>query len=372
VSESPAVSVIIPNYNYASSLDLCIRSAVEQDYPPTEVIVVDDCSTDDSVAKAAQHDVTVLSTSQNGGVAVARNLGAAHATGEILFFLDSDVALTAGALRRAVELLASAPSIGAVCGTYEAKPLIRDSLIEECRCLQACYWRESSLGSVSWLFSAMCAMPSRVFKEIGPFNPKLRHTEEVDYGQRLSRNYQIMLTSEVRGYHDDDSQLIPLIRKIFRRGRMRVPLYAQRRKFAEGFETASRAWASVFAFLGVAALTAPAFLGPVSWALPALMFAATLACDLGMYRFTATRRGLRFLPAFIALQFIFNLTVFSSIAAGAVQWLFSRRFRTLYDDDSPGPAYAPARLSPYVTRRSWSCQPPRPRARRSPHRVSPS
>jgi glycosyltransferase involved in cell wall biosynthesis len=372
MSESPALSVIIPNYNYASSLDLCIRSVVEQDYPPTEVIVVDDCSTDDSVARAARHGVTVLSTGQNGGVAVARNLGAAHATGDILFFLDSDVALSAGGLRRAVELLASSSSIGAVCGTYEAKPLIRDSLIEECRCLQACYWRESSLGSVSWLFSAMCAIPSRVFKEIGPFNPKLRDTEEVDYGQRLSRNYQIVLTSEVRGHHDDDSQLIPLIRKIFRRGRLRVPLYARRRKFAEGFETASRAWASALSFLGLAALAAPAFLGPVGWALPALMFAATLACDLGMYRFTAARRGLRFLPAFTAMQFIFNLTVFSSIAAGAVQWLFSRRFRTLYDDDSPGPAYASARLSHYVTRRSWSCLPPRPRARRSPHPVSPS
>jgi glycosyltransferase involved in cell wall biosynthesis len=344
MSDLPTISVVIPNYNYAGSLDLCIRSVVEQDYPPTEVIVVDDCSTDDSVDRASRPGVTVLSTSQNSGVAVARNLGAAHATGEILFFLDSDVALSAGALRRAVELLAANPSVGAVCGIYEAEPLIRDSLLEECRCLQACYWRESSLGSVSWLFSAMCAMPSRVFKEIGPFNARLRHTEEVDYGQRLSPHYQIMLTSEVRGYHDDDSQLIPLIRKIFTRGRMRVPLYAQRRKFANGFETPSRAWASVLAFLALAALAAPAFLGAVGWVAPALLFAATLACDLGMYRFTAARRGLRFMPAFIALQFIFNLTVFSSIAFGAAQWLLSRRFRTLYDDDSPGQALAPAQL----------------------------
>jgi hypothetical protein len=136
---------------------------------------------------------------------------------------------------------------------------------------------------------------------------------------------------------------------------MRVPLYAQRRKFAQGFETASRAWASVLAFLGVAALAAPAFLGwasPVAWALPVLLLAATLACDLGMYRFTAARRGLRFLPAFIAMQFVFNLTVFASIAVGAVQWLFSPRFRTLYEDDSQAAGYAAAQLRSHVTRRS--------------------
>ncbi len=343
MAELPSVSVIIPNFNYARSLGLCIRSVQAQAYPGVEIIVVDDCSTDDSVSRARENGATVLSTGRNSGVATARNLGAAHASGDILFFLDSDVALSSGALRRAVEILMANPAAGAVCGIYEARPLIRDSIIEECRCLQAQYWRLSSQGTVSWLFSAMCAMRAEVFKEIGPFNSRLRHTEEVDYGQRLSRHYEILLTPDVRGFHDDDHRLIPLIHKIFTRGRLRIPLYARRRKFARGFETPSRAWASVLSALTVAAIAVPAALGPVAWLIPTSLLAVTLLCDFGMYRSVWARRGIRFLPVFVGVQFIFNLTVTASVAAGLVNWLCSPRFRRLYDLEIPDPLYQPVR-----------------------------
>ncbi|MFE2596898.1 glycosyltransferase family 2 protein [Streptomyces sp. NPDC059396] len=332
--EDPMVSVIIPNYNYARSLGLSIRSAQEQDYPNMEIIVVDDCSTDGSEALARSLGVTVLSTGTNSGVAVARNTGAAHASGQILFFLDSDVALRPGAVAAAVELLRDEPGIGAVCGMYEPEPLIRDSLVEECRCLQAYYWRTSSEGTVSFLISAMCAMRVEVFEAVGPFNPNLRQTEEVDYGQRLTQKYDLLLTPAIRGSHDDDSELVPLIRKIFTRGRLRVPLYAQRRKFAKGFETASRSWASLASLLGVVSLAAPAVLGPVAWALPVLLFAAVIGLDFGMYRFVAGRRGPLFLLGFIGVQLVFNLTVAVGVAFGAAHWLLSPAFRRLYVRES--------------------------------------
>ncbi len=331
MAQRPTVSVIIPNYNYGRSIGLCIRSVQEQDYPATEIIVVDDCSTDDSVATARSLGATVLSTGRNSGVATARNLGVERARGEILFFLDSDVALSPGALRRAVELLSEDRTLGAVCGTYEAAPLIRDSLVEECRCLQAYFWRLSSVGTVSFLFTAICAMRAEVFHQVGPFNPRLRQTEEVDYGQRLTRDHEVLLTAEVRGAHDDDHQLLPLVRKIFTRGRLRIPLYARRRKFAKGFETPARAWASVTALLTVGALAAPLLLGPLGWALPAALLTGSLLCDLAMYRFVRSHRGTLFLPAFVGVQFVFNLTVALSIAAGAAQWICSPRFRALYD-----------------------------------------
>lgn len=341
--EEPLVSLVIPNYNYGRSLGLSIQSAKDQDYPNLEIIVVDDCSTDGSEDIARSYGVTVVSTGTNSGVAVARNTGAAHARGSILFFLDSDVALSPGAVRAAVDLLRDNPEVGAVCGMYEPEPLIRDSLVEECRCLQAYYWRTSSEGTVSFLISAMCAMRVEVFEEIGPFNPNLRQTEEVDYGQRLSQRYDLLLTPAVRGSHDDDHELWPLIRKIFTRGRLRVPLYARRRKFAKGFETASRSWASLMSALAVVSLAAPAVLGPAGWALPVLLLAAVVGLDLGMYRFVAARRGLRFMPAFFGVQLAFNLTVVAGVAFGAVHWLLSPAFRRLYDRDLAVPSAAAAR-----------------------------
>jgi glycosyltransferase involved in cell wall biosynthesis len=327
----PLVSVIIPNYNYVRSLRLSIQSVLDQDYPNKEVIVVDDCSTDGSADVARSFPVTLISTDVNSGVATARNLGAENARGEILMFVDSDVALSPGAIREAVDQLEADPSVGAVCGMYEVEPLIRDSLVEECRCLQAYYWRHSSQGSVSFLISAICAMRLEVFQEVGPFNPALRQTEEVDYGQRLSQLYEVRLTSRIRGAHDDDHLLLPLIRKIFVRGRLRVPLYAQRRRFARGFETASRAWASLLCLLAVVLLAAPAVLGPVGWLLPAAALAAVIACDFGMYRFVASHRGFRFLLSFIGVQLVFNLTVSVAVAVGAVHWLCSPVFRRLYE-----------------------------------------
>ncbi|RCV47901.1 glycosyltransferase family 2 protein [Marinitenerispora sediminis] len=333
MNAQPLVSVIIPNYNYGRSLAQCVRSVLEQDYANKEIIVVDDCSTDGSAEIARGLGVEVISTGRNSGVAVARNTGVEHASGEILFFLDSDVALTPGAIREAVDQLRDNPGIGAVCGMYEPEPLIRDSLVEECRCLQAYYWRTSSEGSVSFLISAICALRVEVFHEIGPFNPNLRQTEEVDYGQRLSQHYEIRLTPAITGFHDDDDRLWPLVRKIFTRGRLRVPLYARRRKFSKGFETAFRVWASVAAFLAVVTLPAPLVVGPLGWLLPAAALAAVFALDFGMYRYVASARGPLFLLSFAGVQLVFNLTVAVAVLVGAVHWVVSPAFRRLYDRD---------------------------------------
>ncbi|WBB98771.1 MULTISPECIES: glycosyltransferase family 2 protein [unclassified Solwaraspora] len=333
----PLVSVIIPNYNYGNSIGRCVDAALDQTYRPIEVIVVDDHSTDDSLAIARQRAVTVLRTARNSGVAVARNMGAAAARGEILFFVDSDVALRPDAIETAVAELRAHPEYGAVCGIYEDEPLIRDSVVEQCRVLQAYCWRMASLGEVSFLFSSLTAIPRRVFDEVGPFNPRLRQTEEVDYGQRMSTRYQIRVTDAVRGWHDDDDKLLPLMRKLFRRARLRVPLFARRRRFAKGFESASRSLAALAA-LGVLASLPLVVLSP--WALLATgaLLAGMLAGDAAMYRYVLRRRGAGFLTVFTAVAFATNVAISTGIAVGVLQWLVSGRFRRLYDAQWPSTA----------------------------------
>ncbi|MFI2662520.1 glycosyltransferase family 2 protein [Micromonospora carbonacea] len=327
---NPLVSVIIPNYNYGNSIGKCIDAALGQTYQPIEVIVVDDHSTDDSLAKARQRPVTVLQTPRNSGVAVARNTGAAAARGEILFFVDSDVALRPDAVELAVAELAAHPEYGAVCGIYEEDPLIRDSIVEECRVLQAYCWRMASLGEVSFLFSSLTAIPRRVFEEVGPFNPRLRQTEEVDYGERMSARHQIMVTDQVRGWHDDDDELWPLLHKLYRRARLRVPLFARRRRFAKGFESPARSFGTVAA-LGVLASLPLAVLHPAWLLLTAALFGISLSADAEMYRHVRRRKGLPFLTVFTAVAFGTNVAIAAGIAVGALQWLVSRDFRRLYD-----------------------------------------
>lgn len=336
-TSTPLVSVIVPNYNHAHSLPLTLPALLSQTYPRMEILFVDDCSTDDSVALARSMGLTTLSTARNSGAATARNLGVARSAGEVLVFLDSDVAIPPDTIARAVELLAADPAIGAYCGMLDEIPLVRDSLVQECRCLQAHYWRLSSEGAISVLGTALCAMRADVFAEMGPFHERLRETEELEYGERLSARYRVQFTSHIHGRHRDDHRLWPLLRKVFRRCRLRVPYYARRRRAARGFETAARIWAAGFVLLAL--LTAPLalLLGPIGVAVPIASLTAFLGCDAGMYLFVLRRRGIGFIAAFVALQVLVNLAIAAGAATGAAQWLASPAFRTLYDG-APRPA----------------------------------
>jgi len=84
-------SVVIPCYNRAHSIEQSIRSALAQSHPPTEIIVVDDGSTDDGprIASSIGPQVRVIRQS-NAGAAAARNRGLMEAAGEWIAFLDSD------------------------------------------------------------------------------------------------------------------------------------------------------------------------------------------------------------------------------------------------------------------------------------------
>jgi glycosyltransferase involved in cell wall biosynthesis len=331
-SDTPLVTVIVPNYNYAPTLGRCLRAIQAQTYERLEILVADDCSTDDSVAVAESMGVQVVSTGRNSGQAVARNLGAARARGEILFFVDSDLVIEPDAVANAVAILTADPKVGAICGIEDPVPLIRDKMIKEYRALQYHYWSLTPDGIVSFLFSAMFAIRADVFAEVGPFDPRLRWSEEVEFGHRLSRNHQIRLTADLRGRHDPDASLRGLLRKLFHRGRVRVPLYARKKEFAQGFETASRVWSSVAAFVAVVSTALPVLLGG-PWALvPALMLAVSIAADAGMYRFVLAERGPLFLAYYTAIHFLVNLTISAAAITGILQWMTSSGFRRMYDD----------------------------------------
>ncbi|MER7836894.1 glycosyltransferase family 2 protein [Streptomyces sp. NPDC096040] len=327
----PLVSVIVPNYNYARSLPLCLGAIQEQDYPAIEIVLIDDCSTDDSVAVAAAMGVTAISTRGNGGVAVARNLGAERATGEILVFVDSDVALAPDAVSQSVRLLLADPSLGAVCGIYHPDPLIRDSRMEEYRCLQQYYALIESEGRISTVHTNTFAIRAEVFAELGGFNPLLRHTEDQDFGLRLSSRYAALSTSAVVGRHDNDDTLRLVLRKVYQRTYLAIPLYLRRRGLPGGYATGPRAWASAVTLLWAATLPLPFLLGPAWWVLPLLLLVAALACDTGLYRCVLRHRGWGFLGFFAAVNVLVNLAVAAGVIAGGLGCLFSRRFRAVYD-----------------------------------------
>jgi glycosyltransferase involved in cell wall biosynthesis len=112
-SESPLVSVLINNYNYGQFLEAAIASALNQTYPHTEVIVVDDGSTDNSraiIARFGDRIIPVLK--KNGGQASALNAGFDASKGEIICLLDADDLFLPHKVASIVELFQAQPDTG--------------------------------------------------------------------------------------------------------------------------------------------------------------------------------------------------------------------------------------------------------------------
>jgi glycosyltransferase involved in cell wall biosynthesis len=112
------VSVIIPCYNAAPFVGEAIRSVLAQDWPHTEIIVVDDASADGSweVIERYRPRIQALRLAENGGAAVARNAGAALSRGGWLMFLDADDRLSPDALRCMMETARREPGAMVHCG----------------------------------------------------------------------------------------------------------------------------------------------------------------------------------------------------------------------------------------------------------------
>jgi len=105
----PLVSFIVPVYNMEKYLSLCLDSILRQTESNIEIICVDDGSTDLSFEilekYRAKDSRVVVIKQENRGVAAARNVGIARATGKYLFFADSDDETSPDLCRKAIEIL---------------------------------------------------------------------------------------------------------------------------------------------------------------------------------------------------------------------------------------------------------------------------
>lgn len=132
------VSVIIPTFNRADSLQMLLISLADQTYPceDLEVIVADDGSTDETpnvVNEKFPYDLRYC-RQPNRGAATARNLGAKHSTGELLIFLDDDISVEPSFVSGLVQEHAAYDRIIAM-GTF------RPYLVEQGTPFQAIYAR---------------------------------------------------------------------------------------------------------------------------------------------------------------------------------------------------------------------------------------
>lgn len=137
----PLVSIIIPVYNAESFISETISSAINQTWTNTEIIIVDDGSTDRSleIAKEFKNKKITVLNQQNKGASSARNLALSVATGDYIQFLDADDLLNEVKIETQVNLLLNNPYHLATCACVHfqndadpfAKPIVHEWVREE-------------------------------------------------------------------------------------------------------------------------------------------------------------------------------------------------------------------------------------------------
>ncbi len=184
----PTITVIIPVYNSASMLRSCLEHLSQSTYRKLQCVVVDDGSTDSSEAVAREFGATVLRTPGRSGPARARNLGAKAATGEILFFLDSDVCVYADTVDRVAAHFAD-PKLDAVIGCYDEAPGCKDFL-SQYRNLMHCFVHQNGSAAASTFWSGCGAIRRAVFLQYGGFDESYKRpaVEDIELGYRLARD----------------------------------------------------------------------------------------------------------------------------------------------------------------------------------------
>ena len=112
MESKPLVSVIIPTYNSEKTIGICLRSIEEQTYPNIEVIVVDNCSKDETqkIAKKCGARVFQLKAERTR----AKNFGLREARGKYVCFIDSDMELTRNVIEECVNLVEGDEKLGGV------------------------------------------------------------------------------------------------------------------------------------------------------------------------------------------------------------------------------------------------------------------
>jgi glycosyltransferase involved in cell wall biosynthesis len=117
----PKLSIITPSYNQAQYLEQTIISVLEQNYEPLEFIIIDGGSTDGSVEliKKYEHKLAYWVSEKDRGQAHALNKGLAHATGDLVAYLNSDDLYLPGAFAVAVSYFREHPQTDWLCGDTE-------------------------------------------------------------------------------------------------------------------------------------------------------------------------------------------------------------------------------------------------------------
>jgi len=232
VGSTTSVSVVIPAKNVAAYVGETIVSALAQG-EVTEVIVVDDGSTDNtiSIVRAIRDPRLRLMTNDSAGVSAARNLGARHASGEWLLFLDADDRMRPGAVAALLAAARGAPRAVLVYGDYntidsEGRQIGRRDLLKGRRKPSGDVLARLAAGNFI-VNGGIALARAEAFRAIGGFDTSLRYCEdwhcwcrlaaigEFEFAPKLLLDYRLHTANTMNAAIRTPQDFFPAIARVF-------------------------------------------------------------------------------------------------------------------------------------------------------------
>ena len=197
----PLVSIVIPSYNCERYIRQTLQGIVAQTVSDWEVIVVDDGSTDATVAIASTIDPRVRVVQQaNAGVCVARNRGYAESAGSYLCFMDHDDYWFAEKLERQLGWMQRMPELGVVystCirwhaagGVFPPPESLRPASDEDTLDAEFTGWVYHQFMRDSCALTSSALIRREALEKCGLFDVDLAYSEDWDLFLRISRHYR--------------------------------------------------------------------------------------------------------------------------------------------------------------------------------------
>jgi len=208
MTDNPIVSIIIANYNGRSYLEDCLASLMKVTYSNFEIILVDNCSTDDSVefVKNNYPSTIIIKLEKNHGFAYPNNVGAKNAKGELLLFLNNDTKAKSEFLESMVNELENDPKV-AICQSMLLTPKGEvDSSGDFIDKIGICYSSKEKIEKTRNVLSAKGAamlIRKEIFEKLGGFDEKFFASfEDVDLGWRTwILGYKVVVIPQSIVYH---------------------------------------------------------------------------------------------------------------------------------------------------------------------------
>jgi glycosyltransferase involved in cell wall biosynthesis len=187
-----SVSVVIACYNQARYLGEAIESVLAQrEQVSSEIIVVDDGSTDDTVAVANSFPGVRCISQRNQGQGAARNAGLAHASGEFLVVLDSDDRLLPNAFETGMCVLAEHPECAFTAGrcvVFGPEGVRTDTQYQPL--VERDHYRQLLRSNYIWM-PATVMFRSEIVQRFGGFRTNVSGAEDYDLYLRIAREHPI-------------------------------------------------------------------------------------------------------------------------------------------------------------------------------------